>query len=312
MAISPQQLIQIHREKLQDLLRRSSEALEQISDQDANWRPNPESNSIANLVVHMHGNLQQRLAAGIAGQPDTRDRDAEFFSGIRLTREELQATLKAAFEQADVILARLAPEDLEKLQRIRNRQVTVLDVLFTVVTHMSEHVGQILYIAKQRLGSDYRVLSIPPSRRADAAPEGRPIRSDPLRRVDVAYVLIANTEKQILMVENEDGSWSLPGGKREDGETLAEAAEREAREETGLQVRLGPVLHVSERLWQDHDLFVTFGATVVDGALGEGLLTDVRRVAWKPLREAQALMPYHKDLAALLTAAAGYDSRRAR
>ncbi len=49
-----------------------------------------------------------------------------------------------------------------------------------------------------------------------------------LERCDVAYSLIVDPEaEQILLVGHRDGYWSLPGGLREPGETLAETAIRE-------------------------------------------------------------------------------------
>lgn len=161
-----QTLIQMQRQKLDDLRRRAAEALGQLDDEDVNWRPNEESNSIVNLVVHMAGNIGQRFTAGIGGAPDVRDRDAEFNTRERFTRSRVLALLNEAFGAADKILAGLTPERLDAPQQMRDRQVTVQDVLFGACTHLSEHVGQILYIAKLRLGPAYRVLSVPHKKQA--------------------------------------------------------------------------------------------------------------------------------------------------
>lgn len=158
------ELIRLHREKLIDLHRRAVQALQQLGDEDVNWRPNAESNSIANLAVHMAGNLRQRLLSGLCGEPDLRDRDAEFNDRAFHSRDQVVELLDAAFGEAERIIGGLAPERLGEPQQIRSRTVTVLEMLFTVVTHMSEHVGQILYIAKVRKGPGYRVLSIPHKR----------------------------------------------------------------------------------------------------------------------------------------------------
>jgi 8-oxo-dGTP diphosphatase len=127
-------------------------------------------------------------------------------------------------------------------------------------------------------------------------------------RVDVAYVFIFDEKNQsVLMVQNED-SWSLPGGKREDGETLREAAVREAKEETGLEVVVHEIVHVSEKfIGPHHALFVTFRAEIVGGNI-QTEDAEIQQVEWKPIHVAQKLMPYYSDLRALLRNSAHYQT----
>lgn len=79
---------------------------------------------------------------------------------------------------------------------------------------------------------------------------------------------------RILLLNQDTGtgrSWSLPGGKVEEGETLAGALIREMREETGLEVEPGRLLYVCDHLPGDgtHVVHMTFEARRVGGMVGD-------------------------------------------
>jgi len=86
---------------------------------------------------------------------------------------------------------------------------------------------------------------------------------------------------QILLTKREDFEvWCLPGGHTEDGESLAQAALREALEETGLKVELTRLVGVYSRPKWDNGSqhIIVFAARPIGGALKpqEGEVLEAR------------------------------------
>jgi len=86
------------------------------------------------------------------------------------------------------------------------------------------------------------------------------------------------------------GSWSLPGGAQKLGETVDEAARREVKEETGLEVDILGLIDVVDSIRRDDDGAIEFHYTLVDvaatlsgGALAAG--SDASDARWFSLEE---------------------------
>lgn len=82
------------------------------------------------------------------------------------------------------------------------------------------------------------------------------------------------------------GRWSVPGGRVEAGELLAEATVRELREETGLEGVCGPLVGLVERFQEGaHHVILDHEVTLLDPTMEPVAGDDAAEVAWVPLAD---------------------------
>ena len=120
-----------------------------------------------------------------------------------------------------------------------------------------------------------------------------PSRTYPHRPVVGVGAVIVHEGSVVLIKRKFEplaGQWSLPGGTLELGESLEAGVAREMREETGLEVDVGPVVEVFDRILLDTEGRVRYHFVIVDylctSADGEPIAaTDAEAVAWASAEE---------------------------
>jgi len=134
----------------------------QLKEEEVNYTPGPDSNSIALVVKHMHGNMISRWTDFLTsdGEKPNRNRDQEFegkFSG----KSEMLRIWEEGWKVLFASLEALKPEDLLKTVLIRNEPHTVLEAINRQLAHYPYHVGQIVFLGKMIRKGEWSSLSIP-------------------------------------------------------------------------------------------------------------------------------------------------------
>lgn len=111
-------------------------------------------NSIGNLILHLCGNMRQWIVAGVGGEKDIRDRDAEFAATGGLSGAELIAQLRRTVDEASEVIRGVTAARLLDEINPQSGPVSVLEAIYQVVGHFQQHAGQIIFATKIYTGED--------------------------------------------------------------------------------------------------------------------------------------------------------------
>ncbi len=141
---------------------------QQLTEEQIFWHPNEENNSVAIIVKHIAGNMLSRWTNFLTedGEKEWRNRDKEFINSFE-TKEDVIAYWEEGWYCLFKAINPLITEDYERIIYIRNQGHTVTEAINRQLCHYAYHVGQIVFLAKILLDSNWKSLSIPKGQSTD-------------------------------------------------------------------------------------------------------------------------------------------------
>ena len=139
-------------------------AIAQVADEAAlHAQIDPDSNSIAVIVKHVHGNLRSRFTDFLTtdGEKPDRDRDGEFEMPDHASRETILGWWAEGFRIALGAIEAMTAADLERTVAIRGEAFLAVEAINRSIAHTAYHAGQIVYVARHLAPGRWTSLTIP-------------------------------------------------------------------------------------------------------------------------------------------------------
>jgi len=132
----------------EESLARIVQCIHLLGDESLWYTPNKNINSVANLVLHLSGNIKQYVHTTFGAQPDVRKRDLEFSSSKTHSKDELIKLIEDSINQAVQYVQKSVPTAFENNYDVQCFKESGISILIHVIEHTSYHVGQITQMTK--------------------------------------------------------------------------------------------------------------------------------------------------------------------
>lgn len=142
-------------DELDAALGRIQHCVRQLSDEQIWSRARPDLNSIANLILHLDGNIRQMIVSNLSGAPDTRDRPSEFSARATMSGRQLLDRLIITVAQAREELRSASDLRFCEQRRVNAFDWTGLQAAVRSIAHFRGHAQEIIYMTRLILGDAY-------------------------------------------------------------------------------------------------------------------------------------------------------------
>ena len=119
-------------------------------------------NSIANLLLHLCGNVGQWIVSGVGGSADIRQRQQEFDDRSGTPKDELLQQIESVVTDAKRVLLETSAEELLRPRLVQGNEVTAVRAMIHSLAHFQGHVQEIVHMTRCQLGESYKFDFVAP------------------------------------------------------------------------------------------------------------------------------------------------------
>ena len=145
--------------------RMADSAIRQITFEQMQVEPDPESNSVAVIMKHLSNAMRSRWTDFMTsdGEKPWRDRDEEFTDRYK-SRDEVIHDWELGWQTLFETLEKLGPIDLTATVTIRDEPEVVIGAIHRQLSHYNYHIGQIVVLCRTLAGDKWSTLTVPRSK----------------------------------------------------------------------------------------------------------------------------------------------------
>jgi len=140
--------------RMDESTRMIRKSLDEITDEELWIKPNDSLNSIANLILHLCGNMTQYIISSLGETEDLRNRDLEFSMNTGFGKSEIFRKLEETVGTAKRVIFDASLDQLLKTRSVQGFSFSGVGVVVHAVEHYSYHTGQIAFWVKQLKNKD--------------------------------------------------------------------------------------------------------------------------------------------------------------
>ena len=139
---------------LQESTKRVTVCLQLLTEEELWQKPNAQANSIANLILHLCGNMTQYILSSLGAIPDVRERDKEFTTKGGLSKTDLLKKLSVTVADVIKVLEKQTDDSLLHIKTVQGFSKSGASIIIHVTEHFSYHCGQIALLTKLMTNTD--------------------------------------------------------------------------------------------------------------------------------------------------------------